>query len=195
MSKAKIDEIRREIIEDPMNKKYLKDGFDPLFIAGPKAKIVVVGQAPGIRAQKAGQLWKDASGDRLRSWLGVNEDQFYNSDLFAHLPLDFYYPGKASSGDKLPRKDFAKRWHPLLLKQMPKLELFILAGLNAQKFYLGENMKENLTETVKHYRDYLPKYFPIVHPSPLNYAWHSKNPWFEQKVVPDLKKRVQKIIK
>ncbi len=195
MSKANIEEIRKEIINDPVNKSYRKEGYAPLFIAGPKARIVIVGQAPGLRAQKAGQLWKDKSGDRLRSWLGVDEEMFYNPEKFAHLPMDFYYPGKGSSGDQLPRKHFADQWHPRLLHEMPKIEMLILAGVTAQKYYLGDRMKGNLTETVRSFEEYLPKYFPIVHPSPLNYTWHSKNPWFEREVVPKLQERVKKILK
>lgn len=108
--------------------------------------------------------------------------------------MDYYFPGKGKRGDLPPRKHFANKWNHQVLDTMPNLELKILIGAYAQKFYLGKSMKRNLTETVRNYEDYLPEYFPVVHPSPLNIGWRRKNPWFEEEVIPELQNRVQKIL-
>jgi uracil-DNA glycosylase len=101
--------------------------------------------------------------------------------------MDFYYPGKAKSGDKPPRKGFAEKWHPPLLEAMPDVKTILLVGSYAQKYYLGERRKANLTETVKNFREYLPRFLPLVHPSPLNIGWLKRNPWFESEVIPVLR--------
>lgn len=119
--------------------------------------------------------------------MGITREVFYGHDSIAQLPMDFYYPGKAKTGDKPPRKGFGEKWHPLLLKEMPKVEIIILIGNYAQKYYLGEKCRENLTETVRNFREYLPKYLPLVHPSPLNLIWLKRNSWFEEEVLPVLK--------
>lgn len=188
-------EIFNAIQEDPQNKKYTDQGIKPLYYAGPDARINIIGQAPGRIAQEKGVFWDDPSGDRLRDWLGVDRDQFYNSGKIAILPMDFYFPGKGKSGDLAPRRGFAKKWHPQLLKLMPNIQLTILIGAYATRKYLGLSYKDRLTDVVKNYQHYLPKYFPLVHPSPRNQIWMAKNPWFEKYVLPDLKKRVEEIMK
>ena len=186
--------IRDAIMQAPENQIYSKAGIDPLFTAPKTARLVIVGQAPGLATQEAGRPWDDRSGDRLREWLGMDRSTFYDSDLLAILPMDFYYPGKGKSGDLPPRKDFATKWHSKVLELMPNLELIILVGKYAQDYYLGNDKKENLTATVFNYEQYLPRYFPIVHPSPLNFRWHNKNPWFIEEVVPELQRRVKEIL-
>lgn len=151
---------------------------------------MVVGQAPGRVAQESGLPWNDASGAKLFEWLGVAEGQFRDPDLFALLPMDFYYPGKGATGDLPPRKDFAPRWHPPLLDLMPKIELTILIGGYAQKYYLASRVKKNLTETVHAFREFLPTTIPLVHPSPLNFRWQARNPWFATDVLPVLRAQV-----
>lgn len=186
--------IRQAIIDDPMNAAYRQGGYEPLYTAGAGAKIVIIGQAPGGRAQESRRPWLDASGEKLRDWLGVSEGQFYDPDIIALLPMDFYYPGKGAHGDLPPRAGFADKWHPRLLALMPGVELTILIGAYATKHYLGAEAKRNLTETVRAYSDYLPQYFPLVHPSPLNFRWQAKQPWFEKEVVPKLRRRVADIL-
>ncbi len=189
-----IDEVQRAIMKDPANSEFTKKGWEPIFVAPPSAKILIASQAPGIRAQESNKTFYDVSGDMLRDWLGVDEDTFYNSGLFGIVPMDYYFPGKAKHGDLPPRKEVAERWNPVILEQMPNLELKVLVGAHAQKFYLNKNMKKNLTETVRNYTEYLPEYFPLVHPSPLTIGWRRRNPWFEEKVIPDLKNRVHQIL-
>ena len=189
-----IEDIKKEIIEDPANAEFTEKGWEPVFDAPPTAKILIASQAPGIRAQEANKTFFDVSGDLLREWLGVDEETFYNSGLFGIVPMDYYFPGKAKTGDKPPRKEFAKKWNSRVLDAMPELELKVIIGAHAQKFYFGKGMKRNLTETVRNYEEYLPEYFPLVHPSPLNIGGRKKNPWFEEKVVPELQKKVQRII-
>ncbi len=185
-----IDTIRSQIIHDDMNSSMKKKGYEPLFTAGHGARIVIVGQAPGIRAQESMIPWDDKSGETLREWLGVTKEQFYDPDVISLLPMDFYYPGKGTTGDAPPRKGFAEKWHPQILQHMPDVELIILVGSYAQNYYLKDSKKKNLTETVRSYEDYLPKYFPIVHSSPLNFRWHAKNPWFKESVVKRLQEQV-----
>lgn len=184
------EEIKQEIMADPMNETYTERGVPPLFKASKDARIVIVGQAPGRKAEESQLFWNDLSGDRLREWMGVSREVFYNTEYIAHLPMDFYYPGKAKSGDVPPRKGFAEKWHPQLLKEMPEVETILLIGGYAQKYYLGKRREKNLTETVRNFEQYMPDYMPLAHPSPLNYGWMKKNPWFEEDVLPVLKELV-----
>ena len=185
--------IRKEIIAHKSNQQFTKNDYKPLYLASSSSKVVIIGQAPGFKAQESCIPWDDASGERLISWLGVSEKQFRDPEIFALIPLDFYYPGKSKSGDMPPRKDFASLWHRRLLDLMINVKLTVLIGSYAQKYYLDDK-KKNLTQTVQNYKEYLPKYFPIVHPSPLNFRWHAKNRWFESEVVPDLQKTIAKIL-
>ena len=188
-----LDEITSSIIADPQNKEFTDRGIFPLFSAPKTARINIVGQAPGLKAEQTRLYWNDKSGDRLRDWLGVDYDYFYNSGMFAVLPMDFYYPGKGKSGDLPPRSGFAEKWHPQILENLPNIQLTLLIGQYAQKFYLSDN-KNNVTETVKNYQKFLPHFIPLVHPSPRNQFWIERNPWFGEKVIPDLQKLVKRII-
>jgi uracil-DNA glycosylase len=183
--------VRSAIIRDPDNAWATDQGWLPLYSAHPDAKIVIVGQAPGRRAQLSGIPWDDASGVTLRRWLGLSTAAFYDPRNVALLPMDFYYPGKAAHGDAPPRAGFASVWHPLLLEHMPRVELTVLIGQYAQRHYLPGQVKTTLTETVHAYREYLPDWFPLVHPSPLNFRWQARNPWFEETVLPELGRRVE----
>ncbi|TFC30487.1 uracil-DNA glycosylase family protein [Cryobacterium sp. MDB1-18-2] len=185
-----LDEIRQAIDTDPSNAAWAKRGVGALFVADPAARIVIIGQAPGQKAEASGIPWDDASGAKLMLWLGVTEDQFRDPALFAILPMDFYYPGKGTSGDLPPRKDFAPRWHPLIVGQLSGIRLTLLIGKYAQDQYLVGRGKRNLTETVRAFREYLPDVFPVVHPSPLNFRWQARNPWFETDLVPALRTSV-----
>lgn len=185
-----LDRIRAEIVAHPSNAWARDLGYEPIYAAAPGARVALIGQAPGRKAQESGVPWNDASGVKLRGWLGVDDEQFYDPDLFAIIPMDFYYPGKGTSGDLPPRKDFAGRWHERILGELPDLVLTILVGGYAQKYYLGERAKPSLTETVRAYAEYLPSTIPLVHPSPLNFRWQARNPWFETEVVPALRSLV-----
>ncbi|CYV02654.1 uracil-DNA glycosylase family protein [Streptococcus suis] len=182
-------DIRQAIIEDVVNRDFTNKGIAPLFQAPSTAKILIIGQAPGLKTQEKCRLFDDASGENLRKWLGVDRQTFYESGHFAILPMDFYYPGKGKSGDLPPRKDFAPKWHPLIMKQLPQIELTILVGNYAQTYYL-EKSQRNLTERVKHADDYLPTYFPLPHPSPRNNIWQAKHPWFVEQTLPILKNNI-----
>ena len=188
-----LSQIKNAIMADPQNKTFTERGIEPLFAAPTSARINIVGQAPGLKAEQTRLYWNDKSGDRLREWLGVDRETFYHSDLFAVIPMDFYYPGKGKSGDLPPRKGFAEKWHPQILADLPNIELTILIGQYAQKYYLPENTL-NVTETVQNYAKFLPHFLPLVHPSPRNQLWLAKNPWFEQNVVPTLQQRVKMIL-
>lgn len=183
-----------KLTSDPSNAWARDLGYRPVWAGSPSARIAIIGQAPGRRAQESGIPWDDASGLRLRSWLGVRDDEFYNAELFAIVPMDFYFPGKGVKGDLPPRRDFAPRWHPRIFAGMPDITLRVLIGAHAQRFYLSGRAKANLTETVRSYDEYLPTDFPLVHPSPLNYGWHAKNTWFTAEVVPELARRVSIVL-
>ncbi|MCO4502925.1 Uracil-DNA glycosylase [Streptococcus infantarius subsp. infantarius] len=189
-----LEQLVADIMADEQNASYTEQGIKPLFTVPKTARINIVGQAPGIRAQESGLYWNDPSGDNLRKWLGVDRETFYNSGLFAVVPMDYYFPGKGKSGDLAPRKGFADKWHKRTLALAPNIELHILVGSYAQRYYLKQKSSAKLTATVKHYKDYLPEFFPLVHPSPRNNIWQHKNPWFEEEVIPDLQKRVKAIL-
>lgn len=184
------EKIKQEIEADPVNEVYTGKGIAPLFKATKEARIVIVGQAPGRKAEESRLFWNDLSGDRLRAWMGLTREEFYESDLIAHIPMDFYFPGKGKSGDLPPRKGFAEQWHPRLLQEMPNIETMLLIGSYAQAYYLGARREKTLTETVRNFQKYLPEYLPLVHPSPLNVGWFKRNPWFDTEVLPVLKQIV-----
>lgn len=187
---ALLKEIRQCKVCEP----YLPLGANPVVTASKNSKIIIIGQAPGTKVHYSGIPWNDMSGKLLRQWLGVTDEEFYNTDNFAIVPMGFCYPGRGKSGDLPPRKECAPLWHSKLFKAMDKLELILLIGMYSQKYYLKESMKATLTETVKNYSDYLPKYFPIPHPSPRNRIWLRRNSWFEETNLPHLKKLVTKIL-
>lgn len=184
------EDVFQAIKSDPQNADYTARGIDPLYSAGPHARIVIVGQAPGRIAQETRTPWNDKSGDRLRDWLGVDRETFYDPDRVAILPMDFYFPGSGKSGDLPPRKGFAQKWHPALLAMMPEVRLTVLVGTYAVHHYLNLPSKQSLTGIVRDYQSYLPDRFPLVHPSPRNQIWMRKDPWFEDEVVPELRRRV-----
>lgn len=188
-------ELIEEIAADPQNKEYTEKGIKPIFVVDEETKILIIGQAPGLKVQESGIMFNDKSGEKLMDWLGVEEEEFRNPKDIGVMPMDFYYPGRGKSGDKAPRKGFADKWHPIILSKMKNVQLTILMGNYAMKYYLKGRMERNLTETVRSYENYLPKYFPVVHPSPLNFRWFNKNPWFEKDVVPVLRRKVDKIIR
>jgi len=194
MSAHVFTDIYQAICDDPFSAEMHALGYTPVYTASEKSRIMIVGQAPGRKAQESRKPWNDVSGVLLRKWLGLTDEQFYNPDLVALVPMDFYYPGKGVHGDKPPRKGFAATWHPQLLQHMPNIQLTILIGAYSQKYYLGSNAKVNLTQTVFAYNEYLPKFFPLVHPSPLNFRWRAQNPWFETTVVPVLHAKVAEIL-
>ncbi|MCB4807121.1 uracil-DNA glycosylase family protein [Tamlana sp. 62-3] len=169
-------------------------GARPVVIAHPESKIVIIGQAPGTKVHASGIPWDDASGKQLRKWLNVSTDKFYNPENFAIIPMGFCYPGKGKTGDLPPRPECAPKWHELLFNELNKVELVLLIGMYAQNYYLGKSAKKTLTETVKNYNHYLPKFFPLPHPSPRNRFWLTKNPWFETNTIPVLQQLVKHII-
>ncbi|WP_326968409.1 uracil-DNA glycosylase family protein [Arthrobacter sp. CG_A4] len=185
------DAIRQSLVDDESSAPMRHQGWEPLYAASASSRIAVIGQAPGRRAQASGVPWDDASGKNLVDWLDVTEEQFRNPDLFALLPMDFYYPGTGRSGDLPPRKGFAERWHPPLLALMPDIQLTLLIGRYAQIHYLPSARHGTLTDTVRNYRRFVPQWFPLVHPSPLNFRWQAKNPWFVTDVLPDLRIHVR----
>ena len=193
MNDKKFDKIIKKLKEDSRNKSYTDRGIPPIFQVSPKAQILIIGQAPGKKVEESLIPFNDKSGEKLVQWMGIDRDTFY-SEKIAILPMDFYYPGKGKTGDLPPRSFIAKEYHKDILDLMPDIKLTILIGSYSMKYYLGKSMKENLTETVRSYKEYLPKYFPIVHPSPLNFRWQKANPWFEGEIVPVLRDKVHKIL-
>jgi uracil-DNA glycosylase len=183
-----------EISKCSICKKHLPFKPRPVLQAGPDAKIIIIGQAPGLKVQQSGKPWDDASGKKLREWLGVDEQTFYNPKKIALVPMGFCYPGKGSSGDLPPRPECAPQWHIQLLTSMKKVELIILIGQYSQQYYLKEEAGENLTAIVKAFKNFLPQYFPLPHPSPRNRFWLVKNKWFEKQTVPLLQKKVKMIL-
>ena len=184
--KALIQEVRNCIICT----KHLPLGPRPVFQLHPKASILIAGQAPGVRVHETGIPFNDPSGDRLRAWMGISRDIFYDAEKIAILPMGFCYPGTGTSGDLPPRPECAEHWRKKLLMQLPNLELTLVIGQYAQDWHLGNSQKANLTETVRAWKEYAPNMLVLPHPSPRNNIWLKKNPWFEKEVLPELKQMV-----
>ncbi len=189
-TQADFDSVFQAIRADEQNGEFMRQGIDPLYTASATSRLVIIGQAPGRVAQETRIPWNDKSGDRLRDWLGIDRVTFYDPSAVALLPMDFYYPGKGKSGDLPPRRGFAEKWHPVLLGMMPQVRLTVLVGSYATRRYLELSSSAKLTDVVRNYADYLPRFFPLVHPSPRNQLWMSRNPWFETDVLPRLRSEV-----
>ncbi len=167
----------------------------PVLRAGTGARLMIVGQAPGTRVHETGIPWNDRSGERLRDWLEVAPETFYDEGRIAIVPMGFCFPGQdAKGGDLPPRRECAPLWHPPLRAALPAVELTLLVGQYAQAYYLGRARKGSLTETVRAWRDYSPEFLPLPHPSWRNTAWLKKNPWFEAELLPELRRRVHALI-
>ena len=174
--------------------EHLPLGPRPVVSAHRDARLLIIGQAPGKRVHESGVPWDDPSGARLRDWLGIEKRRFYGKRV-ALVPMGFCYPGTGSSGDLPPRKECAETWHEKLLGGLPNIEFTLLLSRYAQVHYLGDRMKRSLTQTVRAWREYVPAQLPLPHPSPRNNLWLKKNPWFEKKVVPYLRRRVGRLLR
>jgi uracil-DNA glycosylase len=171
-------------------------GPRPVVRAAATARLLIVGQAPGTKVHETGIPWNDPSGERLRDWLQVDREIFYDESRIAIMPMGFCYPGvDRNGGDKPPRPECARHWHPLLTPHLPQIGLTLLVGGYAQKYYLGKQRPKSMTETVRQWRTYAPRFLPLPHPSWRNTAWLRKNPWFAEEILPVLRERVQSMLR
>jgi uracil-DNA glycosylase len=166
----------------------------PVLVARRSAHILVAGQAPGRKVHESGQAWNDASGERLRHWMGVDREQFYDARRIAIVPMGFCFPGSGSGGDLPPRPECRATWHDRLFALLPGLRLRIVIGAYAHVYHLGNRRRATLTQTVAAWRDWSPEVFALPHPSPRNQLWLRRNPWFEHEVVPELRAAVRRVL-
>ena len=191
----KLKSLLKEISECRFCEDHLPLDPRPVVQANSQAKILIAGQAPGRKVHETGIPFNDVSGDRLRDWMGIDKSIFYDGSKVALLPMGLCYPGTGKSGDLPPRPECAEAWREQLLSYLPKIELTLLVGQYSQKYHLGNSRKNNLTETVKSWKEYRKKgLLPLPHPSPRNNMWLRRNEWFEKDILPALKSRVKKII-
>ncbi|MGN6669353.1 MAG: uracil-DNA glycosylase family protein [Trinickia sp.] len=194
-SHARLQSLLAEIQACRACEAHLPLGPRPVLQVGRAARVLVVGQAPGARVHASGVPWDDKSGERLRDWMGIGADRFYDPDCIALVPMGYCYPGRGKSGDLPPRRECAERWLERVLAQMPHIELTLLVGAYAQQHFLGAERRTTLTETVAAWRDYGPSRMPLPHPSPRNQGWFKHHPWFERDLLPVLKDRVSKALR
>ena len=173
---------------------HLPHGPRPVLQVDPRARILIAGQAPGSKVHASGVPFDDASGERLRRWMGIGREQFYDPQLLAILPMGFCYPGTGPTGDLAPRRECAPHWRERLLHAMPRIELTLVIGQYAMAWHLPEDETKNLTETVRAWRDHWPAVLPLPHPSPRNNIWLKANPWFELDVVPAVQARIRSLL-
>ncbi len=186
--------LKKKISQCEICIEHLPLGVNPVLRGTSRAKILIAGQAPGTKVHQTSIPFNDPSGIRLREWMGVSDEVFYDDNLVAIIPMGFCYPGKGKSGDLPPRPECAKNWHQQLLDKMVNIELILAIGQYAQNYYLKDLKKRNLTETVKSWQEYSPLIIPLPHPSPRNNIWLKKNDWFEKSVLKALKIRVSQIL-
>ena len=175
--------------------KHLPQEPRPVFRVGAGARVLIVGQAPGRRVHESGIPWNDPSGDVLREWLALERDEFYDTSRIAIVPAGLCYPGTVDGADLPPPARCAPLWQPRFRSALPGIRLTLLVGQYAQRFYLGDARKHSLGETVKAYKEYLPEFFVLPHPSWRNKAWLARNPWFERLVIPELRQCVNRSLR
>ena len=190
---AGFESLLRDVRKCTLCKKHLSDGVRPVLQISPQAKILIVGQAPGRKVHESGIPFDDASGNRLREWMGINSDVFYDANQIAILPMGFCYPGTGKSGDLPPRPECEPAWRKPLLDQLTNLKLTLVIGMYAQDYHFGKP-KRTVTELVKSWKDYWPEMVPLPHPSPRNNIWLRKNVWFESEILLPLRKRISGIL-
>lgn len=183
-----------EIKKCTLCQQHLPLGPRPVLQISRHAKIIIAGQAPGVKVHNTGIPFDDASGDRLRQWMGITKATFYDAQKIAILPMGFCYPGTGKSGDLPPRSECALAWRKQLLSAISDIKLILVIGAYAQNWHMKETKQKNLTETVRNWENYGPQLLPLPHPSPRNNIWLSKNPWFEQDLLPQLKNRVKELL-
>lgn len=191
---TKLQRLLKEVRACRLCEAHLPLGPQPILRANASAKILIVGQAPGRRVHATGIPWNDPSGDRLRLWLGLEREQFYDEKQIAILPTGLCYPGSGPRGDSPPRAECAPLWHPPVRALLPRIELTLLIGRYAQHYYLGTRREKTLRETVQAYEKFLPDFLPLPHPSPRNRMWLKRNAWFESEIVPWLRQRVAQLV-
>ncbi|MBC6440256.1 MAG: uracil-DNA glycosylase family protein [Rhodospirillales bacterium] len=175
--------------------RHLSHGPRPVVRANPTARLLLIGQAPGLRVHESGIPWNDRSGERLRAWTGIDPDVFYDESRVAIVPMGFCFPGTdPKGGDYPPRPECAPLWHEALLSRLGEISLTLLIGGYAQTYHLGARRRKTMTETVAAWTDYLPDIIPLPHPSWRNTAWLKRNPWFEAELVPELRQRVSEVL-
>jgi len=171
-------------------------GARPVVRMGATARLLIVGQAPGTKVHETGVPWNDPSGERLRIWLDMRDEDFYDESRVAIMPMGFCYPGRLpNGGDAPPRRECAPQWHGMLRALLPNVELTLLVGQYAQRYYLRELAGRTVAETVRNWRSYGPAFLPLPHPSWRTRNWARKNPWFEGEVIPELRRRVRSLMK
>jgi uracil-DNA glycosylase len=187
-----LDSLVAEIRRCRICAEHLPHGVRPILRVSATAKLAIVSQAPGIRVHETGLSFNDPSGDRLRAWLKMDRETFYDTRRVAIVPMGFCFPGYDENGsDKPPRKECARHWQARLFEVLPDFKLILLVGSYAQDWHLGERAKANMTETVAAWREYTPRFIPLPHPSWRNNGWIKRNPWFERELIPYLRKRVR----
>jgi len=186
-----LQRLLREVRACTICTAHLPQSPRPVLQAGATARILIAGQAPGRKVAASGVPFDDASGDRLRAWMGIDKAAFYDPDFIAILPMGFCYPGTGTSGDLPPRAECAATWRARLLEQLPSIRLTLVIGTYAQAWHLKQpGTGANLTATVGAWRTHGARVLPLPHPSPRNNGWLKRNPWFEADVLPELKARV-----
>jgi len=191
----RLSKVLREIRACRICEAHLPLGPRPIVRASAQSKLCIIAQAPGLRVHETGLSFNDPSGDRLRSWLAMDRDTFYDESQVAVIGMGFCFPGyDAHGGDKPPRPECAPTWHDRLFAALPEFDLTLLVGSYAQNRYLGSQRKQTMTATVQEWRAYGPRYMPLPHPSWRNNAWLKKNSWFEDELLPHLRKRVAKAL-
>jgi uracil-DNA glycosylase len=165
----------------------------PIFRVGKRARLLIVGQAPGRRVHETGIPWNDPSGEVLRGWLALDREAFYDTSRISIVPVGLCYPGTVEGADLPPCRECAPLWQPRFRAALPDIRLTLLVGSYAQAFYLGKRRKETVGTTVRAYREYLPEFFPLPHPSWRNIGWLERNPWFAKDVLPALRRRTRTV--
>jgi uracil-DNA glycosylase len=195
MTAAAFTKLQQEIRACTICAGHLPLGPRPVFQISRTARILIAGQAPGSKVHASGIPFDDASGDRLRDWLGLDRETFYDASRVAILPMGFCYPGTGKSGDLPPRPECSVAWRAKILRELSAVKVTLVIGQYAMAWHLGQRAKATLTETVQAWREFSPELFPLPHPSPRNNIWLKKNPWFAREVLPELRKQVKAVLR